>query len=287
MVVTGGGRGLGRSTAERLAADGHRVVLVARSLAAAESAAADIRSRQGDASVEPRAVDLASISAVRTFAQVLVGEIGRIDVLMNIAGVMQTSKTRRTTTDGFEETLAVNVLAPFLLTNLLLAGLERSGAARVVNVSSQLHMPGSRGRPVNFDFDDPQLERGYNPDRAYKNSKLAMLWFTYEMQRRSTGLPIAINAVCPGFVPATAAASTTGPMHWLMARVMPHMPFATSVSEATDSFEFMATDPSLNGVGGKYFMNRAEISSSPESYDIEKARRFWQLAAELTDVPST
>ena len=183
--------------------------------------------------------------------------------------------------NGLEETLAVNVLAPFLLTRLLLPALERPDTARVVNVSSRLHLPGSRGKPVGFDFGDPQLEHGYNPDRAYKNSKLAVLWFTYELQRR---LPRAItaNAVCPGFVPATAVASTSGAMHWLMAHVLPHMPFATSIDAATDAFVFMALDPSLDGVGGKFFADKHQIESSPESYDLGKAKRFWELASQLT-----
>src|SRR5664280_1576820 len=123
---------------------------------------------------------------------------------------MQSSKNRRVTVDGYEETLAVNVLAPFLLTALLQPALARSESARVVAVSSRLHLLGSRGEPV--DFDDPQLQRGYNPDRAYKSPKLAVLWFTYELQARLALRPITANAVCPGFVPTTAAASTRGAM---------------------------------------------------------------------------
>ena len=164
----------------------------------------------------------------------------------------------------------------------MLPALERPDTARVVNVSSRLHLPGSRGKPVGFDFGDPQLEHGYNPERAYKNSKLALLWFTYEIQRRLPPRAITANAVCPGFVPATAAASTSGAMHWLMAHVLPHMPFATSIDAATDSFVFMALDPSLDGVGGKFFGDKHQIESSPESYDPGKARRFWELASQLT-----
>ena len=175
----------------------------------------------------------------------------------------------------------MNTVAPFLLTRLLLPLLERSAPARIVTVSSRLHLPGSRGAPVDFDFGDPQLEHDYDPDRAYKNSKLAVLWFTYELQRR---LPegLTANAVCPGFVPTTAAASTSGVQHWFMAHVLPHMPFATSVDAATDSLVFMAVDAALDGVGGKFFGERHEIESSPESHDVEKARRFWDLATRLT-----
>ncbi|HEV7213041.1 MAG TPA: SDR family NAD(P)-dependent oxidoreductase [Blastococcus sp.] len=282
-VVTGGGRGLGRAVAEVLAGAGHRVVLVARTREAAGTAVRQIRTANPAASVEPAAVDLSSMAAIRAFAPTLSG-VGAIDVLFHIAGVLQTSRSRRVTGDGYEETLAVNALAPFLLTALLLPALERSAAARVVTVSSRLHLPGSRGAPVDFDFGDPHLVHGYHPDRAYKNSKLAVLWFTYELQRRLPPRPVTANAVCPGFVPATAAASTTGAMHWLMRHVLPHMPFATSVAAATDALAFMALDPSLEGVGGKFYAEKHPMPSSAESYDRHEAERFWALAARLTGV---
>jgi retinol dehydrogenase-12 len=282
VLLTGGGRGLGRATAEKLAVSGHRVILVARSRASAGAAVEAILGRYPQARVEARAVDLSSLAAVRAFATAEAERGEPIDVLFHIAGVMQTSPTRRLTVDGYEETLAVNVLAPFLLTARLLPALERSVSARVVTVSSRLHLPGSRGEPVDFDFDDPQLERGYHPDRAYKNSKLAVLWFTYELQRRLAPRPITANAVCPGFVPATAAASTSGVMRWVMSWVMPHLPFATSVDAATDSFVFMALDPSLEGVGGKFFGEQHPIESSPQSRDTDQSQRFWELAERLT-----
>jgi NAD(P)-dependent dehydrogenase (short-subunit alcohol dehydrogenase family) len=282
ILITGGGRGLGRATAEQLAASGHRVLLTARTPAAAEAAATEIRRRHPAAVVEPRAVDLSSLAAVRAFASAQLDLDAPIDVLFHVAGVMQQSPTRRVTVDGLEETLAVNVLAPFLLTGLLLPALERSAAARVVFVSSRLHLPDSRGVPVDFDFDDPQLERGYHPERAYKNSKLADLWLAYELQRRLPPRPITSNAVCPGFVPATAAASAHGLKRRFMQVVLPHMPFATSVDAAADALAFMAVDPSIEGVGGQFFGERRPIESSPESHDPDKARRLWELAAGLT-----
>jgi retinol dehydrogenase-12 len=282
ILITGGGRGLGRATAERLAAAGHRVLLTARTSSAAETAASEIQQRHPDALVEARAVDLASLSAVRAFAQAQLDIAVPIDVLFNVAGVMQQNPTRRVTVDGFEETLAVNVLAPFLLTGMLLPALERSNAARVLFVSSRLHLPDSRGVPVNFDFDDPQLERGYQPERAYKNSKLADLWLAYELQRRLPPRPITSNAVCPGFVPATAAESAHGMRRRFMQVVLPHMPFAVSVDAAAEALAFMAVDPSIEGAGGQFFGECRPIESSPESRDIGRARRFWELAAALT-----
>lgn len=291
MLVTGGGRGLGRVTAGKLARAGHRVILVARTRQSAEDAAARIRAADPSAQVEPRSADLSRHCQIRALASAIVADVGVIDVLLNIAGVMQTSPARRVTADGFEETLAVNALAPFLLTALVFPALERSVSACIVNVSSRLHLPGSRGRPVDFDFGDPQLQHGYNPDRAYKNSKLAVMWLSYELQRRLTPRTITVNAVCPGFVPATAAASTSGGSRWMMTHVLPHMPFATSVDTATDSLVFMALDPSLDGIGGKFYADRHQIESSAEASDPEQARRFWVLASSLTrldpDWPTT
>jgi NAD(P)-dependent dehydrogenase (short-subunit alcohol dehydrogenase family) len=285
VLITGGGRGLGRVTAEKLALLGHRIVLVARTPVAARTARDEILRRHPHVRVAARSVDLSSLSRIRDFAASENERGEPLDVLFHVAGVMQTSTRRRVTVDGYEETLAVNVLAPFLLTALLLPALEQSKSARVVTVSSRLHLPGSRGEPVDFDFDDPQLERSYHPDRAYKNSKLAVLWFTYELQRRLAGRTITANAVCPGFVPATAAASTKGFMRLAMSYLMPHMPFATSVEAATDSFVFMAVDRSLEGIGGEFFGERHVIESSPQSRDADQAQRFWELAQRLTGFP--
>jgi NAD(P)-dependent dehydrogenase (short-subunit alcohol dehydrogenase family) len=284
ILITGGGRGLGRVTAEKLATAGHHVILTARDPEAGRQVLADIRAAMPAAKVETRVLDLARLESVRAFSRELVASGITLDVLFHNAGVMQQSPTRRLTADGFEETLAVNVLAPFLLTALLLPALERSTSARVIGVSSRLHLPGSRGTPVRFDFDDVQLERGYDPERAYKNSKLAMLWFIYELHRRLPPRRIVANAVCPGFVPVTAAVSTRGLQRFLLSHMLPMMPFATSVDAATDSFVFMATDPSLEGVGGRFFGERRPLESSPESHDGEKAARFWHLAEVLTNV---
>lgn len=285
ILVTGAGRGLGLATSRKLARAGHHVVLAVRDRARGERAAAEIRSAVPVCQVEVRTLDLAVLASVRAFAAELVGEGRVVDVLLHNAGVMQQSRERRVTIDGFEETLAVNTLAPFLLTRELLPALERSSAARVVCVASMLHMPGSRGEPVNFDFADPQLLRGYHPDRAYKNSKLALLWWTYELQRRLPPRPITANAVCPGFVPVTAAESVRGPMRWMMRHVLAHMPFARSVEQAASSLAWMATDPALAGVGGKYFTDLAELRSSDDSRDPALAGRFWRLACECVGVP--
>jgi len=275
ILLTGGNRGLGRATIELLASQGHRVLFTARDLTSGQQTLEAIRARHPTANLELHALDLASLSSVRALATRL--HDLTLDVLFHNAGVMQQSPTRRLTHDGFEETLGVNVLGPFLLTQLLRPALERAPVARVVGVSSRLHLPGSRGEPVHFDFDDPMLERGYHPERAYKNSKLAMLWFLFELARRVPPR-ITVNGVCPGLVPLTAAESTHGFQKWVMRNVLVHMPFAKSVEEAARSFAFMATDPSLEGVTGRFFGEQKAIDASPDARDEAKARRFWDWA---------
>jgi retinol dehydrogenase 12 len=285
MLITGGARGLGLATARKLALAGHRVILCARDEAAGRRAVAELRAASPSAAIEARVLDLARLDSVRAFSEELVSSGVTLDVLFHNAAVMQPSQTRQLTRDGFEQTLAVNALAPFLLTRLLLPALERSAGARVVCVSSRLHLPGSRGEPVNFDFDDVQLAQGYDPDRAYKNSKLAMLWFAYELNRRLPPRPIVANAVCPGFVPVTAAANARGVQRFLLRHVLPHLSFATSVQDASDAFVFLASDPSIEGLGGKFFAGRQLFESSAESHDLHKATRFWELARTLTGAP--
>jgi NAD(P)-dependent dehydrogenase (short-subunit alcohol dehydrogenase family) len=202
------------------------------------------------------------------------------DAVMHVAGVMQQSPTRRLTVDGVEETLAVNALAPFLLTKGLLPSL--APGARVVCVSSRLHLPDSRGVPVHYDFDDPSLEHGYQPDRAYKNSKLAVLWFAYELARRVPKERLTVHGVCPGFVPETAKDSTTGALRFVMTHVMPHLPFATRLDDAIEALCFTAIDPALDATTGDFWAEKKLFPSSPQSHSVEDARRFWAWAEGVT-----
>lgn len=276
ILLTGGNRGLGRATAEVLARGGHQVLLTARDAAQGAAARESVLAAVPSAAVEVLGLDLGSLDSSRRLAESLRDR--PLDVLLHNAGVMQQSHARRTTVDGFEETLGVNVLGPMLLTRLLLPMLLLAPAARVVCVSSRLHRPASRGVAVNFDFADPELRSGYQPERAYKNSKLALLWFTYELARRLPPRPITANALCPGFVPTTAAVSTRGLTRLLLQYVLPHMPFATSAATAAEHIAEMAAGPLLEGKSGTYWEDGAQSDSSPESRDPDKARRFFDWA---------
>ena len=189
-VVTGATSGIGKATAVALAGLGAQVVLVGRDRGRGAATAAELAA----AGITPprlEIADLASIGQVRALADRL-GALERIDVLINNAGLM--ASQRRVTTDGFDEVFAVNHLAPFLLTNLLLGKLTAAAPARVITVTSDAHTAGR------LDLDDPQLERGWESWRAYANSKLANILFTRELARRLEGTGVTSNCAHPGMV---------------------------------------------------------------------------------------
>ena len=284
ILLTGANRGLGRAMASRLVQDGHHVLLAARSSEKAHAVCTELRRLRSDAKVEPIAMDLASLASIRHFAE----SFGQrpLDVLYHCAGIMQQSRTRRTTVDGYEETLAVNALAPMLLSSLLLPNLRQSHAPRIVCVSSRLHRPGLRGPGPRFDFADPDLVHGYQPDLAYKNSKLALLWFVYELARRVPASTVGIHAVCPGFVPQTAAASVHGLMRFFLLHVLRHMPFAVSIETAAKHLADVAITPTLDGQTATYWEDGHRVLSSAESLDPDRARRFFDWACQRLQVTS-
>ena len=191
-MVTGATSGLGLATAQKLASPGVTVIVVGRDATKCAAVATSISSGSAAGAVDWLVADFADQDAVRRLAADAKERHPRIDVLVNNAGA--TFPKRRLTPEGVELTLAVNHLAPFLLTTLLLDRLRESAPARIVNVSSVAH---ERAR---FDFDDPAMERGYRPFAAYGRSKLANLWFTYELARRLEDSGVTVNAVHPGLV---------------------------------------------------------------------------------------
>jgi len=283
-IVTGGNRGLGKATAQKLARRGMSVILTARDATQGDAAVFAIRRETRSTDVDWMPLDLASPESIRSFAEWFCLRKVALDVLVNNAGVMPTDPQPRHTEEGRELTFATNVLGPFLLTRLLFPAIVRSASARIVNVSSRMHMPGSHGANVHFDFDDLDARKSYDPMRAYKNSKLALIWFTYELDRRLGNRKIRANAVCPGFVPATVARHTQGFRRLIMQYALPLIPGARSIDEATETIVMVATDPRLEGVGGKFFADRKAIRSSNESYDLDKAQRLWRVACNMLGI---
>jgi NAD(P)-dependent dehydrogenase (short-subunit alcohol dehydrogenase family) len=279
-LITGGTRGIGFATAANLAKRGYRVVLTGRS---AESSAAAARALGGDVVGMP--LDLSSLGAVHAFAAAFVAAYPSLALLVNNAGQMALDDKPHLTDDDIESVLATNAIGPFLLTHELLGTLEGKTPARVVNVSSRVHMPGSQMRgEVHWDWDDPDLRKSFDPVVAYKNSKLALMWFTYALNRRVQANRISVVAVCPGWVPETLAEQRKGISRFLYQHVMPHAPGARTVQQAADNTTFAATDPAYAQRGGVFIGEEKEIRSSEQSYDEAQAERFWELAAKLAQV---
>ncbi len=281
-MITGGNSGIGFVTASKLARRGYHVILASRNQQASAKAIARIKTSQPDARVESIPLDLASFVSVRACAAAFHTKGYPLHLLINNAGGSVPGKQAQLTVDGFEMTFGTNHLGHFLLTNLLMDDLRLSAPARVITVSSQLHIPGYRGgRGAVFDYDNLKGEKFYNASLFYRNSKLANMWFTYELQRRLAGSGVTSNAVCPGFVPEAIAGRRELRMErFLFGRVLACMPFARSLEQASDSYMVAATDPRYGNVGGKFIVDGKEKRSSDDSYDEQKARRLWELSGE-------
>ncbi len=282
LMITGGNSGIGFATVMKLARRGFAIILASRNQQASAQAIARIHVDNPDAIVESIPLDLSSFASVRQCAAAFQAKGYPLHILINNAGGSVPGKQASFTVDGFEMTFGTNHLGHFLLTNLLLEDLKRSAPGRVITVSSELHNPAHAGGPVpDFDYNNLKGEKYYNPQVFYRNSKLANMWFAYELQRRLAGTGVTSNAVCPGFVPAAIAARRKSPLEkFFYAQIMARMPFARSLEQASDSYLIAATDPAYERVGGKFIVDGKEKPSSDDSYDEDKARRLWDLSWE-------
>jgi retinol dehydrogenase 14 len=275
-VVTGATRGIGREVAQGLAQLGFRTVVVARgadrTLAAAAEIARSTGNRQVDAVV---AGDLAERSQVRELAGRLAETYPQIHVLVNNAGAF--FARRAATSDGLERTFALNVLAPFALTSLLLDRLRAAAPARVVQVSSAAH----HGQRV--EFDNLQGERVYHGYEAYGRSKLELILLTREFARRLAGSDIAVNAVHPGFIRSGFGDNNEGGVGFGV-RLSKFL-FARSLRYGGENVLYVATDPAAGATSGAYFTRRRRGRVSRNAEDPEAARRLFEICRELTGVP--
>ena len=270
VLVTGGTGGIGKATALGLAAMGARVAITGRDPDRATAAAAEIRAVAG-ATVEVFVADLSSQSQVRALAEQVLNRLPSIDVLVNNVGGFWA--TRHVTADGLERTFALNHLAPFLLTNLLLDRLHESDSGRVVTVSSNAQ---SLGR---IDFDDLQGERSYSGARAYNQSKLANVLFTYELARRLGRSSVTANALHPGVVRTSFGAEDPAGVQRFLVPFM--RPFMKSPDRGAATSIYVASAPELEHVTGRFFADSKEKSSADRSYDTAVAARLWRVSADL------
>ena len=276
VLVTGGTGGIGKATALGLATMGADVAITGRDRERTEDAAREIRAADGG-HVEMFVANLSSQAEVRRLAEEVLQRLPRLDVLVNNVGGYW--NTRHVTADGLEHTFALNHLASFLLTDLLLDRLRQSAAARVVTVSSNAQAMGQ------IDFDDLQGERSYSGARAYNQSKLANVLFTYELARRLQGTSVTANALHPGVVRTGFGAEDPRPIQRVLIPFL--MPFMKSPAQGAATSIYVASDPDLGRVTGRFFANSESKKSSKRSYDEVAAARLWQVSADLVGLTPT
>ena len=285
-VVTGANSGIGKATAMGLARLGAHVAMVCRNQERGRDAQTEIqavadRARPSNVdAVELYLADLSVQEEVFALGETLRADYDRIDVLVNNAGVLLGH--REETPDGVEKTLAVNHLAPFLLTHLLLPRLKetagRTGESRVVTVSSEAH------RSVSLNFDDLNAETSYNSLRAYGQSKLANILFTHELARRLRDTGVTANCVHPGVV----ATSLWRGSDWFSRLGRLFKWFYKSAEEGAEGVLYLAASDDLNGVTGQYFDSTEAVNPSPDAYDEKAAARLWRESLDLVglEVPA-
>jgi len=271
VLVTGGTGGIGRATAIGLAALGARVGITGRDIARTRAAAADIVTASGNPAVDSFPADMSSQAEVRRLAGAVLAAYPRLDVLVNNVGGFWS--TRHVTADGLEHTFAVNHLAPFLLTDLVLDRLKASAPARIVTVSSGAHAMGK------INFDDLQGERRYSGQQAYNQSKLANVMFTYELARRLAGTGVTATVLHPGVVRTGFAAEDPSPM-WRVFLPLVRL-FLKSTRKGAATSIYLAASPEVEGITGKYFADSKPKTSSRSSHDTAAAARLWQISVDL------
>jgi NAD(P)-dependent dehydrogenase (short-subunit alcohol dehydrogenase family) len=285
VLVTGSTDGIGKQTALELARLGYRVILHGRSLARIQQAQAEIALAVPTARLEGVVGDFASLSQVRAMAGQVIARFQRLDALVNNAGVYLSE--RLLSQDGYEMHFAVNHLAPFLLTHLLLGCLRQSAPARIVTVSSGMHQGGR------IEYDNLQGERNFSGGRSYSNSKLANVLFTVELAERLRtggvapelmGMPPESRGVTPELMGVTANVLDPGAVDTKMLRANVSGFIGTSLAQGASTPVYLVTSPEVEGVSGLYFKNSRPATCSPLAQDAALRREFWQISEQLVGI---
>jgi NAD(P)-dependent dehydrogenase (short-subunit alcohol dehydrogenase family) len=266
-LITGATLGIGRETALGLARRGAHVAIVGRDAHRTRAAAEWIGQEAGTKEVASLPADLSSLADVRRLAREFKARYSRLDVLVNNAGGIFTR--REVTVDGFERTWALNHLSYFLLTQELLELLKASASARIVNVASTMHTGGT------IDFDDLQGERSYGAIRAYGQSKLANVLFTYALARRLEGSGVTANCLHPGGVATGFGQNTPGALKLLMRLARP---FLITPEQGAATSIYLVSSPEVEGVSGGYFAKCKPADSSAASHDEALQEQLWALS---------
>jgi NAD(P)-dependent dehydrogenase (short-subunit alcohol dehydrogenase family) len=259
ILVTGATDGLGRRVAQDLAAKGATLLLHGRSQERLEATLEELRSQTGSEKVNTYLADFASLDAVRDLAERMLSEHDRLDVLVNNAGII--APKRMESEDGYELSFAVNYLSHFLLTRLLLPLLMDSAPARIVNVASAGQSP--------LDFSNFMLERGYDVMKAYSQSKLAQVMFTFDLAEHLQDTGVSVNALHPASLMDTKMVQSTFGYT------------ISTVEEGTEAVVRLAVAPEVDRITGRYFDGKREARANRQAYDPQARERLWALSEQL------
>ncbi|MFX0005890.1 MAG: SDR family oxidoreductase [Candidatus Hermodarchaeota archaeon] len=272
-IITGANSGIGKETALALAKMNATVVMLCRNKQRGEKAQKEIIEQSKNKNVDLLLCDLSSLKDIKNLISEFKNKYEKLHVLINNAGVML--KNRIISLDGFEMNFAVHVLGPFLLTNLLLDILKKSAPSRIIVVASAAH------KRAKIDFEDLQSEnKKYRLFSAYGISKLAEILFTYELSRRLEGTKVTANAVHPGVVATNLGRDQSKFSQWFAKK------FFKSPEEGAQTSIYLASSSEVEGITGKYFINKEPRESSIESYNEENAERLWKICEEMTGLKS-
>lgn len=274
VLVTGATSGIGKATAQALAQMGATLVIVGRNPRKTEQVAAEIRAMNGNSQVDYLLADLSVQDDIRRLASAFQSRYQQLHVLVNNAGAV--FPKREFTIDGFEKTFAVNHLAYFHLTNLLLDTLKASVPARIVNVASGLY------RVAKLDFDNLQGERSYMQFSAYNHSKLLNILFTVELTRRLEGSGVTANALNPGVVETSLQDNSSGMLATIVKSIVSR--FSVPAEQGAATSIYLASSPEVESMSGKYFSKMKLTALKGIALDANAARRLWDLSADMVQL---
>lgn len=261
ILVTGSTDGIGKLTALQLAKLDAQILIHGRNPEKVKNVIAELKNESSNEKIEGFNYDFSSLYEVRKFADDVANKYDKIDVLINNAGVGFADNGK--SQDGYELRFAVNYLAPFLLTQLLIPLLKNAAPSRIINISSAGQSP--------VDFEDIMLEKNFNAVQAYCQSKLALIMFTIDLAEKLKGENITVNSLHPGTYLNTNMVRSSNITPW------------GDPESGADAEVYLATSPKLNNITGKYFNVKSEARAESQAYNKQARKRLWEMSLELTN----
>jgi len=269
-LITGATSGIGKQTAISLAKLGATIAFTAIDEAEGKSTRKEIIDLSGSQEVEFLICDLASFDSIKNCCSAFLKKYDALHILINNAAVLEMK--RLLSKDGIEKTLAVNYLAPFLMTKLLIGALKESAPSRIINLTSGSH------KVAKIDFNNIEMNHNYSGIKAYAQSKLAMILFTHKMAKKLSGTDVVINCVHPGRV-RTNLIHQLNPLFKFIVEL-----FMVNSLKGAETTVYVASSDNVAAVSGKYFYNKRVKKSSSHSYDVNIANKLWEVSEVYTDI---